>query len=219
MPVTAATADDMDALKHAVLRGMKEEAAAAAAKRLTDTQPLALIDTQIIPALNEIGTAFEEKRAYLPQLLMSAEAASAAFDVIRGYMPKNDENSGRAVILATVKGDIHDIGKNIVRVLLESYGFIVYDLGRDTEPAAVLAAVRETGCKFVGLSALMTTTVPAMAETIELLHREENGVFVVVGGAVLNADYAEMICADLYCADAMETVRAAEHYYSCVENN
>ena len=117
------------------------------------------------------------------------------------------------MILATVKGDIHDIGKNIVKVLLESYGFTVYDLGKDVEPQAVLEAVRKTGCKLVGLSALMTTTVPAMEETIALLHEKEPDTKVVVGGAVLTGDYAEKIHADAYADDAMETVRYAEKYY------
>jgi len=131
-------------------------------------------------------------------------------------MSENDANNGRKIILATVKGDIHDIGKNIVKVILESYGYLVCDLGRDVAPEAIVAKVKSSGCKLVGLSALMTTTVPAMAETIELLHRECEGVTVIVGGAVLTEDYAKTISADKYCADAMEAVRFAEEYY---ENN
>ena len=144
---------------------------------------------------------------------MSAEAASAAFDEIKSRLSGSDGESRGEVILATVKGDIHDIGKNIVKVLLESYGFRVYDLGRDVAPETILEKVKETGCKLVGLSALMTTTVPAMEETISLLHKETPGAKVVVGGAVLNGEYAEMIKADFYAADAMETVHLAEEYY------
>ena len=183
-----------------------------AAKLLESVGPMDVINGEIIPALNEIGGDFESGKAYLPQLLMSAEAASAAFEKVKEKLPKG-EGDGREFIIATVKGDIHDIGKNIVRVMLESYGFTVHDLGRDVAPEAVLDAVKNTGCKLVGLSALMTTTVPAMAETIELLRREVEGVCVVVGGAVLNEEYAEMIKADKYCPDAMAAVRFAEEFY------
>ena len=147
---------------------------------------------------------------------MSADAASAAFEEIKAKMSENDANNGRRIILATVKGDIHDIGKNIVKVILESYGYLVCDLGRDVSPEVIVHEVKSSGCKLVGLSALMTTTVPAMAETIELLHRECEGVTVIVGGAVLTEDYAKTISADKYCADAMEAVRFAAEYY---ENN
>ena len=199
-------------LHQAVVRGMKESAADLAAKLLESVGPMDVINGEIIPALNEIGGDFESGRAYLPQLLMSAEAASAAFEKVKEKLPKG-EGDGREFIIATVKGDIHDIGKNIVRVMLESYGFTVHDLGRDVAPEAVLDAVKNTGCKLVGLSALMTTTVPAMAETIELLRREADGVCVVVGGAVLNEEYAEMIKADKYCPDAMAAVRFAKEFY------
>ena len=205
--------EDTADLHRAVVKGMKDQAILAAKLLLETENPLDIINGKIIPALNEIGVAFEEKRAYLPQLLMSAEAASAAFEEIKTKMPdKNGESRGE-VILATVKGDIHDIGKNIVKVLLESYGFTVYDLGRDVEPEAVLEKVKETGCKFVGLSALMTTTVPAMEATIKLLHTEVSDVKIVVGGAVLNSEYAQMINADFYAADAMDTVHIAEKIY------
>jgi len=124
-----------------------------------------------------------------------------------------ESTSKGEVILATVKGDIHDIGKNIVRVMLESYGFTVYDLGKDVAPEIVLEKVKETACNLVGLSALMTTTVPSMEETIKILHGENKDIKVVVGGAVLNKKYAEMIHADFYSEDAMDTVRYAEQYY------
>ncbi len=201
-------------LHRAVVKGMKEDAVFSAEALLETEDPLSVINGYIIPALNEIGVAFEEKRAYLPQLLMSAEAASAAFDVIKSRLPESTESQKGSVVLATVKGDIHDIGKNIVKVLLESYGFLVYDLGRDVPPEVVLEKVRETGCNLVGLSALMTTTVPAMAQTIELLKKECKTVKVIVGGAVLNQEYADMINADFYAKDAMETVHISESFYN-----
>ena len=214
---TAASAADSGngmTLYNAVVKGLKESAMAQAAKLIADRDPMDLLNSEIIPALDEVGKRFEEKTMYLPQLLMSAEAASGAFEVIKSGMAKGEASEKGSVILATVKGDIHDIGKNIVKVLLESYGFKVYDLGRDVPPEAVLQAVNDTGCRLVGLSALMTTTVPAMAETIRLLHSKAPGVKVVVGGAVLNKEYAAEIDADQYCKDAMETVGYAQDFYS-----
>ena len=142
--------------------------------------------------------------------MASAEAARAGFDIIRELMPANDATDKGAIIVATVKGDIHDIGKNIVKMLLDNYGYTVYDLGRDVDPQAVLDAVRERGIRLVGLSALMTTTVKSMEETIELLHREAPGVKVMVGGAVLTPEYAAQIGADFYAKDAAESARIAE---------
>lgn len=211
-PATSAS-DGHDALKNAVVRGIRADAESAARELLGTLEPLEVINRQIVPALNEIGTAFEQKKAYLPQLLMSAEAASAAFEIVKQKLPAGASDHG-AVILATVKGDIHDIGKNIVKVLLESYGFRVYDLGRDVPPERVVQCVRETGCRLVGLSALMTTTVPAMEETIRQLKAYDSGIQVVVGGAVLNQEYADLIGADCYSPDAMDTVRYAESYYN-----
>lgn len=200
-------------LKYAVLKGMKAMAAKCAKAMLEITEPLEIINGEIIPALNQIGADFEQKKAFLPQLLMSAEAASAAFEIVKEKLPKTEKDTKKAVILATVKGDIHDIGKNIVKVMLESYGFTVYDLGRDVEPVKVLECAVEKNCRLVGLSALMTTTVPAMEKTIKLLHSKDLSIKTIVGGAVLNAEYAKMICSDYYAADAMETVRIAEEYY------
>ncbi len=199
-------------LGYAIRHGMKDSAGDIADELLSKLAPLDVINREIIPALDEIGREFEAGRSYLPELLMSAEAASVAFDSVKARMPKR-ESDGRKVILATVKGDIHDIGKNIVKVMLESYGFTVYDLGRDVSPERVLEAVREYNCSLVGLSALMTTTVPAMREAIELLRQEASGTAVMVGGAVLTQEYAEMIGADLYADDAMGAVRVAESYY------
>ncbi len=197
-------------LKYAIRHGMKDSSGAIADELLCSLSPLDVINNEIIPALDEIGREFEAGRAYLPELLMSAEAASIAFDSVKSKMPRK-ASDGRVVILATVKGDIHDIGKNIVKVMLESYGFEVLDLGRDVSPECILEAVRKHNCSLVGLSALMTTTVPAMKETIDLL-RGENAA-VMVGGAVLTPEYAEMIGADFYAADAIGAVRLAESFY------
>lgn len=203
---------EMD-LHRAIVKGVTENAVKQAEELLKTEQPLDIINTHIIPALNEIGADFENKKAYLPQLLMSAEAASGAFDVLKSKMTAADSDESKAVVLATVKGDIHDIGKNIVKVLLESYGFKVYDLGRDVEPQQIVDCAVEKGCKLVGLSALMTTTVPSMADTIKLLNETDKSIKVIVGGAVLTEDYAQMINADYYAEDAMATVRFVEKYY------
>ena len=170
---------------------------------------MVVINEQIIPALDEVGKGFEEKRMYLPQLLMSAEAAKAAFEQIRKAIPEA-ETKGAPLILATVKGDIYDIGKNIVKVLLENYGFTVHDLGKDVPPEKIVSKVQEHNIKLVCLSALMTTTVPAMEETIRQLKEANLDCKVVVGGAVLTQEYADMICADKYAQTAMDTVRYAE---------
>lgn len=201
-------------LKTAVIKGVKETAVKAAEILSDTTAPLEIINKFVIPALDEIGTAFENKKAYLPQLLMSAEAASAAFEVIKRKIPDKAGENGKKFVIATVKGDIHDIGKNIVKVMLESYGFNVIDLGRDVDPEIVVETALKENCRLVGLSALMTTTVPSMEQTIALLHKADPDIKVVVGGAVLTQEYANMIKADCYAKDAMETVRYAEKFYS-----
>lgn len=201
-------------LHHAIVKGVTENAVIKAESLLKTEQPLDIINKHIIPALNEIGADFENKKAYLPQLLMSAEAASAAFEVLKIKMTAADSDESKAIVLATVKGDIHDIGKNIVKVLLESYGFKVYDLGRDVEPQAIVDCAIKHNCKLVGLSALMTTTVPSMADTIKLLNETDKSIKVIVGGAVLTEDYAQMINADYYAEDAMATVRFVEKFYN-----
>ncbi len=197
-------------LRDAIRHGRREQAAALTDELLKTEAPLSIIEGEIIPALDAVGRGFEAKTVFLPQLLMSAEAAQNAFGRIRDAMSGHAEPTRMRVVLATVHGDIHDIGKNIVRLLLENYGFAVTDLGRDVPPQRVLDAARETGAPLVGLSALMTTTVPAMEETIRLLHAQLPGVRVVVGGAVLTQEYADQIGADHYARDAMETVRYAE---------
>ena len=200
-----------EGLQGAIIKGLSKSAASLCAALLdTGEAPLGVIEREIIPALDSVGRGFEQKTVYLPQLLMSAEAAQAAFAVIKARMGRSDTATKGKVILATVKGDIHDIGKNIVRLLLENYGFEVTDLGRDVAPEAILAAVTQTNATVVGLSALMTTTVPAMEETIRLLREKAPQCRVMVGGAVLSPEYAARIGADAYARDAMEGVRIAE---------
>ncbi len=191
--------------------GLKGEAAGATHALLETTPPMEIIDSVLIPALDRVGADFEVGRLFLPQLLQAAQAAQAAFEVLRRQMAEtSQEEAGRGpVVLATVKGDIHDIGKNIVRVLLENYGFQVIDLGKDVDPQRVVQAARSHHAPLVGLSALMTTTLGAMADTIALLHREQVPCRVVVGGAVLTADYARQIGADFYARDAKATVDVA----------
>ncbi len=197
-------------LAYCIEKGLKGEAEQAAAQLLKGNPPLSVINEQIIPALDEVGKRFENKTLYLPQLLMSAEAASAAFEVIKRSFGSAGGSKKLKIVIATVKGDIHDIGKNIVKTLLENYGFKVYDLGRDVPARAVADKVKEVGAQVAGLSALMTTTVASMKETIELLNAECPDCRTLVGGAVLNPEYAAMIGATKYAKDAMESVRYCE---------
>ncbi|MBE6589038.1 MAG: homocysteine methyltransferase [Ruminococcaceae bacterium] len=210
--------DGMSELSAAIVKGLSERAANLTRQRVRELEdPLILVQEEIIPALNTVGVGFENKTVYLPQLLMSAEAAKAAFEVIKASMKGCEKSAKCAIVLATVKGDIHDIGKNIVKLLLENYGFDVTDLGRDVSPEAVVAAVERTKAPLVGLSALMTTTVPAMEETIKQLRVAHPACRVVVGGAVLNREYADAIGADKYARDAMETVRYAEEIFESLK--
>ena len=206
---SAAPAVSPAELDGCIISGLKEQAPAAAAELLKTKSPMEIIDSMIIPALNTVGKGFEEKRVYLPQLLMSAQAAKEAFDAIKAAIPSGENQKGK-IVIATVKGDIHDIGKNIVKVLLENYGYEVIDLGKDVAPEKVVDEVKSSGAKLVGLSALMTTTVPAMEETIKLLRKETPDCRVMVGGAVMTEEYAAMIGADSYGTDAMSAVRFAE---------
>ena len=198
-------------LQKAVAKGLRDRAAALAREELKTRAPLDVVQADIIPALDVVGEGFEAKTMYLPQLLMAAEAAKAAFEEVKSCLPAA-ANNGVAVVLATVKGDIHDIGKNIVKLLLENYGFFVCDLGRDVSPETVVAEVVRLHAPLVGLSALMTTTVPAMEETIQKLRAAAPWCKIVVGGAVLTQEYADRIGADCYAKDAMETVRYAETF-------
>lgn len=210
-------ADDKyaSALEEAVVKGLKERAAELVVEMLNENAPLDIVQMHIIPALDRVGKGFEDKTVYLPQLLMSAEAAKSAFEEIKAAMlsksgGENTDGKRLKVIIATVKGDIHDIGKNIVKLLLENYGFTVIDLGRDVPPEVIVERAIAEDVYLVGLSALMTTTVPAMEDTISLLREKHPECKVIVGGAVLNREYAERIGADKYAKDAMEAVRYAE---------
>lgn len=197
-------------LQNAIIKGLKEEASYYTKELLKSEEPLSVVQNEIIPALNIVGVKFENKTLYLPQLLMSAEASKLAFESVKECLGGKKTQSKCTVVLATVKGDIHDIGKNIVKLLLENYGFNVCDLGRDVSPACILEKVIELNAPILALSALMTTTVPAMEETIKLVHQKAPSCKVIVGGAVLNKEYADMIKADKYAKDAMEAVRYAE---------
>ncbi len=211
---------NMTQLMSAIVKGLKDQAS-----KITDTlineekrSPLDIVSDEVIPALNVVGEGFEAKKMYLPQLLMSAEAAKEAFVIIKAKLEKEKENgsdtgsknSNIKIVIATVKGDVHDIGKNIVKLLLENYGFDVTDLGKDVDPEEVLDAVIKLNAQVCGLSALMTTTVPAMEETIKLVHEKAPWCKVMVGGAVLTQEYADKIGADAYSKDAMGSVRYVE---------
>ena len=191
-----------------VIAGNKGPVPQATEALLSQADAMEVINRHLIPALDEVGARFEKGTFFLPQLMASAEAAKAGFDVIRAQSAVSDAGKG-PIAVATVKGDIHDIGKNIVKMLLENYGYQVIDLGRDVDPQTVLDCVRERDVKIVGLSALMTTTVKSMSETIELLHEKAPDVKIMVGGAVLNAEYAQMVGADFYAKDAAESARYA----------
>ena len=204
-----------DALFEAVRRGLKNEARAAAGEALKTREPLQVVNETLIPALDVVGDAFEKGSIFLPQLLQSATATQAAFEVIKTAIAASGsqgESKGR-IVIATVKGDVHDIGKNIVRVILENYGYDVLDLGRDVPPERVVEAVRQTGAPLVGLSALMTTTVPNMQATIEALHAANLPCKVMVGGAVLTKAYAEQIGADFYAKDAKASADYAKQIF------
>ena len=206
--------DPKGSLGVAIRRGLKGDAAAAAAAALAaGHRPVEVIDGEIVPALEVVGKGFESGTVFLPQLLMAAEAASAAFDVVRAALPADAAAKRGPVVIATVKGDIHDIGKNIVRALLENYGFRVIDLGRDVPPERIVETARREKAKLIGLSALMTTTVGFMEETIRQVRAAGLDAKVVVGGAVLTADYAQAIGADYYGKDAMASVRVAEEVF------
>ena len=205
----------------AIRRGLKDDARVAAeAEIASGRETMSIVQERIVPALEEVGKGFETGRVFLPQLLMAADAAGEAFAVVKAAMKRGESDARpeaegatakrRPIVLATVKGDIHDIGKNIVRALLENYGFEVIDLGRDVEPERIVETAEKCGASLVGLSALMTTTVGAMAETIRQLKAAGLACRTVVGGAVVTQDFADSIGADFYAKDAMRTVRIAE---------
>jgi len=201
-------------LKTAIIKGVRDDAGICAKKLLKDTVPLDIINNYIIPALDIVGDGFEKNKIFLPQLLMSADAAKEAFNEIKTHLSLTGQQkkSEHKIVIATVEGDIHDIGKNIVKVLLSNYGFDVIDLGKDVKCEKVLESAINENAKLVALSALMTTTVPNMEKTIQLIHNNTDAK-VMVGGAVLTKSYAKMIHADYYAKDAMESVRIAKEFF------
>ncbi len=229
IPLTEAFSDAVDQVNELVsfvIAGRNVPMVAATEALLKDHEPLAIVNEIFVPVLDVVGMKYDCGEFFLPQLMASAEAVKAGFDVVRDVMrdtqrtdvdSDNAAGKDRTIIVATVEGDIHDIGKNIVKMLLENYGFPVIDLGRDVPPARVVDAARQSGARLVGLSALMTTTVKAMERTIELLHKELPDVAVFVGGAVLTPSYAQAINADFYAADAAESARIASRYFDSID--
>jgi 5-methyltetrahydrofolate--homocysteine methyltransferase len=204
-----------NALTDIVIKGLKDKSYDETKKLLQTTDSMEIINEILIPALNTVGKAFESGKMFLPQLMMSAETVKNSFDAIKEEI----KNSGKAqeskgkILLATVKGDIHDIGKNIVKVLLENYGYEIFDLGKDVSPEDIVLCMKENDIPVCGLSALMTTTVISMEETIKAIKNEGLKAQVWVGGAVLTQEYADMIGADKYCKDALAAVNAANEYF------
>lgn len=210
----ASSAEDVRALQEYILTGRAEPVTALTEKLLASHDALEIIDGLFIPTLDEVGVRFEKGTFFLPQLMTSAEAVKAGFDVVKAHMGEAEQaDASKGIILATVEGDIHDIGKNIVKMLLENYGYYVVDLGRDVPPARVVEAAKEHGITLVGLSALMTTTVKSMEKTIALLREEVPDAKVFVGGAVLTPEYAKQMGADFYAKDAAESARIAEGFF------
>ena len=197
-------------LQKAIITGFKDQSSKYTTELLKEEKPLDIVEKQIIPALDIVGKGYEKGEIFLPQLLLSAESAKSAFEEIKKVLPINSKKSGIKVVLATVKGDIHDIGKNIVKLIMENYGFNVIDLGKDVDPKVILDTVIKEKSPIAALSALMTTTVTYMEETITLIKQKAPWCKIIVGGAVLNETYAEKIGADYYAKDAMSAVRLAE---------
>lgn len=210
-PASSGTPD----ISYAVENGLKNDAVRAAQELLRKHDPMEIINEYLIPALDAAGEKFEKGTIFLPQLILTAGAAQACFEVVKESLPPGSDGVSKGkIVLATVKGDIHDIGKNIVKVLLESYGFTVIDLGKDVPPEAIVEAAIKHQVKLVGLSALMTTTLKSMADTVALLNEKYTECKTVVGGAVLTASYAKQIHADFYAKDAKQTVDIAADIYS-----
>lgn len=206
-------------LKKLVVDGLKDEVVPVVRQLLLENGGMRIMDDYLIPALDTVGQKYEAGEIFLPQLIQSAEAVKRAFETIKADMPKGGEGTSGVsrgkIVIATVKGDIHDIGKNIVKILLENYGFEVFDLGKDVPAESIVCKVKEENAPLVGLSALMTTTVKSMEDTIKALREHCPGSRVMVGGAVLNEDYAKMIAADFYARDAREAVKLARRFFKC----
>lgn len=206
------TKSDKLSLMDCIIKGLKDQAFKMTVEALDNTEPMDIINGHLVPALDIVGHGFEKGTLFLPQLLMSAEAAKSGFEAIRQHMAKlgAKQETKATIVIATVKGDIHDIGKNIVKVLLENYGYDVLDLGKDVAPETIVEAVIRTHATAVGLSALMTTTVVSMEESIKLLTKQAPWCKIMVGGAVLTQEYSDKIGADFYGKDAMQTVYYVE---------
>lgn len=201
---------------YSIEKGMKSDTVSAVKELLKSCGEMEVVNEYLIPALDRVGKGFEKGTIFLPQMLQSATAAQAGFDVIKQRLAEGDKEtvSLGEVVIATVKGDIHDIGKNIVKVIMENYGFKMIDLGRDVPADEVVKTVLDRNIKLVGLSALMTTTLKSMEETIRAVKEAAPDCRVMVGGAVLTADYAEKIGADYYCKDALKSVEAAQEVFN-----
>ena len=212
----AASAGTGDALQDAIIRGLRAEAAALAKEALRTETEITLVDGHLIPALDRVGEGYEAGKVFLPQLLSAAQAAQSVFEVIRASLAEKgvERVKGDRLLVATVRGDVHDIGKNIVKTVLENYGFDVLDLGRDVAPETIVNTVKEQGIRLVGLSALMTTTLPSMEETVKQLRALPDPPKVFVGGAVVTPEYARRIGADYYAKDAKESVEIAKRVFS-----
>ncbi|MBQ8390905.1 MAG: cobalamin-dependent protein, partial [Oscillibacter sp.] len=213
--VAAAAPASSLTLEDAIMRGLKTDAGKLAKLALEQSDELVLVESILIPALDKVGVGYETGKVFLPQLLSAAQAAQSVFEVIRTSIAEKGGAPVKkgALAIATVQGDIHDIGKNIVKTVLENYGYEVEDLGKDVAPEAVCAAARERRLRLVGLSALMTTTLPAMEETVRQLRALPQPPAVMVGGAVVTADYAKAIGADYYAKDAREAVEIARKVF------
>lgn len=197
-----------------ILKGYKEEVLDYTKKELLENQPLEVVNNQLVPTLDQVGVLFDKKEIFLPQLIRAAETIGVAFDVIKSSLESGDKSISKGkIVMATVLGDVHDIGKNLVKILLENYGYDVIDLGKDVSPELIVETVLKEDIKLVGLSALMTTTVKSMEETIKQLNEKSPETKVFVGGAVLTADYAKTIQADFYCKDAKASVTVAQELF------
>ena len=212
---SSANGDGSHDIFYCIEKGMKADTVVAVEKLLQEHTEMELVNDFLIPALDKVGQGFEKGTIFLPQMLQAATAAQAGFDIVKTKLAESDKEtvSLGQVVIATVKGDIHDIGKNIVKVIMENYGFQMIDLGRDVPPETIVETVKEKNIKLVGLSALMTTTLKSMEETIVAVKEAAPDCKVMVGGAVLTADYAEKIGADYYCKDAMKSVEAAQEVF------
>ncbi|MDD6570186.1 MAG: cobalamin-dependent protein, partial [Acidaminococcus sp.] len=211
----AAKVEPGSSIQQAIIKGLTTKVEQGVRQALdSGRKALDIINEDMIPGLNVVGDLFEKKKLFLPQLLVSADAAKAGFEILKQSIATGaSSEKGEPIVVCTVKGDIHDIGKNIVKVLLENYGYNVIDLGKDVPPETVLQAAKEHDAKLVGLSALMTTTVGAMEDTIHLLHKELPACKIMVGGAVMTAEYARTIGADFYGANAVASVNYANELF------